>query len=144
MAGTVSPDGRWLAYVSNRTGREEVCLRRLDGTGGSWQLSNSQAGGIRWGREGREIFFVTEDKLVRVPLAMHGNDISIGKLEALFEVPPTPLESTFRDYDYDTVHDRFLFTRHPREMGERREIAVSLGWAGKLASRVGEGQAGRK
>jgi len=144
MSGTVSPDGKWLAYVTNKTRREEVCLRRLDGSGGSWQLSNDQGGGVRWGRDGRELFLVTGETLMRVPLAARGADLSIGQMEPLFGVPPTPVESTLREYDYDPAHDRFLFTRPPRGVSEQREIALSLGWAKRLKSRLGETQGERK
>ncbi len=138
MAGVLDPGGRWLAYVTNRTHREEVCLRRLDGSGASWQISSTQGAGPRWGREGRELFFVTRETLMRIPLSFHdGEEVSVGQPEPLFEVPPTMLESTLRDYDYDRVHDRFLFMRPPRGVGERREIALSLGWAGRLKSRIG-------
>jgi hypothetical protein len=144
MAGTVSPDGTWLAYVTNKSRREEVCVRRLDGSGGSWQLTNNQGGGVRWGRDGRELFFVIGETLMRMPLAAHGDELSLGQAEPLFEVPPTPLESTLRDYDYDPVHDRFLFSRPPKWASERREIAVSLGWATRLKSRLREKQGERK
>ncbi|HEY3176908.1 MAG TPA: protein kinase [Candidatus Polarisedimenticolia bacterium] len=144
MAGTVSPDGMWLAYVTNKTGREEVCLRRMDGSGASWQLSNNQGGGVRWGRGGREIFFVIGEKLTRVSLTVHGDELSIGQPEQLFDVPPSALENTLRDYDYDPVHDRFLFARPPRGVGERREIALSLGWAKRLKSRLGEMRGARQ
>jgi serine/threonine-protein kinase len=139
QAGMVSPDGRWLAYVTNKTRREEVCLRRLDG-GGSWQLSTGGAGGIRWGRDARELFLVTGETLMRVPINARGDDLSIGQPEALFEVPPSPTETSFRDYDYDPAGDRFLYTRPPRGVAERREIALSLGWAKRLKARMGEKQ----
>lgn len=138
MAGTLSPDGKWLTDVTNRTHREEVCLRRLDGSGGSWQLTNNQGGGVRWGRDKRELFVVTGEILMRVPLAARGDDLSIGPAEPLFDVPPTPTESSLREYEYDPVHDRFLFARPPRGVSERREIAVSLSWAKRLKSRLGE------
>ncbi|HET6373763.1 MAG TPA: hypothetical protein VFG76_10670, partial [Candidatus Polarisedimenticolia bacterium] len=137
MAGALSPDGKWIAYVTNKTGREEICLRRLDGSGASWQLSNDRSGGVRWGRDGRELFFVTGERLTRVALTARGNDLSIGQPEPLFDVPPSPLESTIREYDYDSIHDRFLFTRPPRGVGERREIALSLAWATRLTFRRG-------
>ena len=128
QAGYVSPDGLWLAYVSNKSRREEVCVRRLDGSSGSWQLSNGTAGGIRWGRDGRELFFVTGEVLTRVPLHMQGTELVAGPAEPLFDVPPSPTETSFRDYDYDPIGDRFLFTRPPRGVGERREIAISIAW----------------
>jgi Tol biopolymer transport system component len=57
MAARLSPDGRWLAYVTTKTRREEVCVRRLDGSGASWQLSTGQGGGPRWGRDGASCFW---------------------------------------------------------------------------------------
>jgi Tol biopolymer transport system component len=134
--GKLSPDGRWIAYVSMKTSRMEVCVRRLDGRGGSWQLSTNGGAGVRWGRDGREIFFVTGERLVRVSIEVHGDDLIVGPAQALFEVPPSPTAIAFRDYDYDPRGDRFLFTRPPRALAEPREIAVSLGWAGRLKERV--------
>lgn len=144
LAGTVSPDGRWLAFISNKTGREEVCVRRLGGTGGSWQISTRGGGGVRWGREGREFFFVESEMLQLVPVEVRGEEISLGQPEELFEVPPSPTERSFRDYDYDPVGDRFLFTRPPRGVIERREIALSLGWAGRLGEKLRASASGRR
>lgn len=138
QAGMVSPDGRWLAYIANKTRREEVCLRRMDGSAGSWQISTGGAGGVRWGRDARELFMVTGETLMRVGIDTRGDELSIGQPEVMFEVPPTPTESSFRDYDYDPISDRFLFTRPPRGVAERREIAISLGWAKRLKARMGE------
>ncbi len=136
QAGMLSPDGRWLAYISLKTNREEVCVRRLDGRGGSWQVSTKGAGGIRWGRDGRELFFVTGEMLVRVPIEVRGDELTVGQPEDLFETPPSPNEASFRDYDYDPRGDRFLITRPPRGVAEQREIALSLDWAGKLADHM--------
>ncbi len=135
QAGVVSPDGRWIAYVTNKTRREEICIRPLAG-GGSWQVSTGGGGGVRWGRDSRELFFVTGESLVRVPIAVRNDELSPGQPEQLFEVPPSPTETSFRDYDYDPVSDRFLFSRPPKGVAERREIAVSIGWANRLAEKV--------
>ena len=140
MAARASPDGRWLAYITTKIRREEVCMRRLDGSGASWQLSTGRGGGPRWGRDGRELFLVTGETLMRVSITARGDDLSIGQPEALFEVPPTPNEEAFRDHDYDPIGDRFLFTRPPRGVADRREIALSLGWAKRLKTRIGEKQ----
>jgi len=139
LAPMPSPDGKWLTYVATKTRREEVCLRRLDGSGASWQLSSRGAGGVRWGRDTGEVFLVTGEILCRVPLVASGGTLTPGQPEELFEVPPSPTEATFRDYDYDRRTDRFLFTRSPRGTGERREIALSLGWAGRLKEKVKKG-----
>ena len=134
QAGMVSPDGRWLAYISNRTRREEVYVRALDGSGGRWQVSSGGGGGIRWGRAGRELFFVHRERLMRVTVSVLGSDLVLGQPEPLVAMPGSAFEATFRDYDYDAVHDRFLVARSPFGVLERREIALSLGWSRRLSA----------
>jgi Tol biopolymer transport system component len=56
--GRVSPDGRWLAYVSDETGREEVWVAPFPGPGGKWRISTNGGSWPRWRRDGRELFFV--------------------------------------------------------------------------------------
>jgi serine/threonine-protein kinase len=58
---TFSPDGRWLAYSSSESGMFQVYVRAFPDKGGKWQVSNS--GGVYpvWSRNGRELFFRTED-----------------------------------------------------------------------------------
>ena len=80
---------------------------------------------------------------MRVPIEVHGDDLTIGQAEKLFEVPPSPNETSFRDYAYDAAADRFLFTRPPRGFAELREIALSLGWATRLSAKMGEGPSAR-
>jgi hypothetical protein len=139
QAAAPSPDGRWLAYLSTKTRREEACLRRLDGSGGSWQLSTRGAGGIRWGRDAGEVFFVSGEILHRVILGVRGDTLIPGQPQEMFEVPPSPTEVSYRDYAYDPGSDRFLFTRPPRGTSERREVALSLGWASRLREKVKTG-----
>ncbi len=143
-AGKLSPDGRWLAYVSNEAGREEVFVRRFDGGGASWQISTHGGGAPRWGREGRELFLVSGEILQRVSIAALGDELSVGPPAPMFEVSSSPFESKYRDYDYDPAGDRFLFTRPPRGMAERREIALSLGWAKRLGEKLGAAGAERR
>jgi Tol biopolymer transport system component/tRNA A-37 threonylcarbamoyl transferase component Bud32 len=136
QGGALSPDGQWLAYISNRTGREEVFVRRRDGASGQWQVSTHGAGGVRWGRGGTELFFVEDEMLKSVRLAVKGNDLVPEPPVALFEPPTSPTELTFRDYSYDPKSDRFLFTRPPAGTDERREIALSIGWGARIAELI--------
>ena len=132
-AGRLSPDGLWMAYITNRTGREEAFVRRTDGASGQWQVSTHGAGGVRWGRDGSEVFFVEDEMLKSVGLSPRGNDLVVGAMTTLFEVPASPVEPTLRDYDYDPRSDRFLFTRPPAGTDERREIALSIAWGRQLS-----------
>ncbi len=62
-----STDGRWLAYVSNESGKEEVYVRAFSSTGGRWQISANGGSQPRWRPDGRELFFVAPDlKLMSV------------------------------------------------------------------------------
>jgi serine/threonine-protein kinase len=61
-----SPDGRWLAYVSNESGAFQVYVRAFPDTGGRWQISN--AGGLHpmFSHDSRELFFRTIDNRIMV------------------------------------------------------------------------------
>ena len=56
--GEISPDGRWLAYESNESGRVEVFVQSLAGRAGKWQVSTAGGTRPRWRKDGRELFFV--------------------------------------------------------------------------------------
>ncbi len=136
LAGILSPDGQWLAYVSNRTGRDEVFLRRRDRASGLWQVSTRGGTGVRWGRAGGELFFIEEEMLKSVKVTVKGDELVLGQPITLFEVPSCPSEPAFRDYSYDPRTDRFLFTRPPAGTDERREIALSIGWGARIADLI--------
>ena len=140
QAGAVSPDGRWLAFVSNRTRREEVYVCAFEGAGSQWQVSTKGGGSVRWGRDSSELFFIEQgsERLMRVLLQVRGAELLIGQPEPTFGAPLSPAEPTFGDMDYDPKRDSFLFTRPPTGTNERREIALSLGWTSRLAAIMNE------
>ena len=58
VGATISPDGKWLAYQSNETGRAEVYVRPFpDVDNGRWQISSEGGVEPRWSRDGRELIF---------------------------------------------------------------------------------------
>jgi serine/threonine protein kinase/Tol biopolymer transport system component len=59
--GQFSPDGRWVAYVSNESGIDEVYIQLFPGPGGKKQVSMNGGVDPRWGRDGRELFYVAPD-----------------------------------------------------------------------------------
>ena len=61
-----SPDGRWLAYDSNESGRTEVYVRSYPDKGGKWQVSSNGGGYPEWSRNSREIFFRSEGNRIMV------------------------------------------------------------------------------
>jgi hypothetical protein len=94
----VSPDGHWLAYVSNETGRDEIFIRPIDSTGGRKRLSSEGGVGPMWAPDGRELFFTRGDKLAVV--ALDGQLNPVGRDRVLFTVP------RFEDLQFDPeTHD---------------------------------------
>jgi Tol biopolymer transport system component len=57
----LSPDGRWIAYVSNESGVDQVYVRSFPASGSLWQVSTSGGAHPRWMRDGRELLFVAPD-----------------------------------------------------------------------------------
>jgi serine/threonine-protein kinase len=73
-----SPDGRWLAYVSNESGRYEVYVRAfpppLSGQGGKWQISNGGVDAVpRWSRNGHELLYQSGDRIMAVSYTVKGD-----------------------------------------------------------------------
>src|SRR5262249_19925852 len=84
-AGTLSPDGRWLAYVSEVSGRYEVYVQSFPVGTGKRQISNDGGIGPRWRRDGRELFYYAADgKLMAAPVRS-GESIEVGAPISLFE-----------------------------------------------------------
>jgi Tol biopolymer transport system component len=70
MAAQFSPDGRWLAYVSNESGRNEVYLRPFGRAGGRWQISRDGADQFAWNPKGGEILYRSGNALFSVPVRL--------------------------------------------------------------------------
>jgi dipeptidyl aminopeptidase/acylaminoacyl peptidase len=89
IEGQFSPDGRWLAYTSNESGRYEIYIRTFPEVGGKWLVSAAGGGQPRWRRDGRELFYVAPDgRLMAVPIRRLAPDAPA--LEAGAPVPLFP------------------------------------------------------
>ena len=74
-----SPDGRWLAYLSNETGRFEVYVRPFPGPGGKWQISTGGGYYPIWSRTKRELFYTLNGQILVVPYAVEGDSFRAAK-----------------------------------------------------------------
>jgi hypothetical protein len=95
--GRFSPDGRWIAYVSNETGLNEVYLRSFSegsntGAGGLSVLV-SRGGGTSptWRQDGKELYYLTPDDRLMSTTLLPGNDLRIGSPSVLFQSLPGAL-----------------------------------------------------
>jgi Tol biopolymer transport system component len=81
-----SPDGRWLAYTSDESGSFQVYVRAFPDKGGKWQISNNGGAYPTWSRNGRELFFRTDDNRIMVAdYTVKGDSFTAGKLRAWSE-----------------------------------------------------------
>ena len=82
-----SPDGRWMAYVSDESGREEVYVQPFPGPGGKWQISNEGGQEPLWSRNGKQLFYRRRENQVWVVDVQTGSGFSASKPRLLFEQP---------------------------------------------------------
>ena len=83
--GQFSPNGRFIAYVSDESGHEEVYVTVFPGPGARWQVS--QSGGVepRWRRDGHELFYFNlQNRLMAAKVRIDGAELEIAGLEGLF------------------------------------------------------------
>ncbi|MFY9529152.1 MAG: protein kinase, partial [Candidatus Acidiferrales bacterium] len=135
-----SPDGRWLAYVSNESSHNEIYVRPYPGPGGKWQISTEGGTEPAWNPNGRELFYRSSDKMMAVDIATQPS-FAAGTPRMLFEgrYEPTP----FPIDNYDVSHDgqRFLMLK-PSEQAQAAptQINVVLNWFEELKRRVPTGK----
>ncbi len=87
--GQFSPDGKWIGYQSNESGRFEIYVQPFPGPGGKFQVSNNGGAQPRWNKNGKEIFYVSLDsKMMATPvkLSPDGQSMETGTPAALFPV----------------------------------------------------------
>ncbi|MEQ1761254.1 MAG: protein kinase [Vicinamibacterales bacterium] len=85
--GQLSPDGTWIAYESDESGRSEVYVRPFRGPGGARQITAGGGGQVRWGRDGRELFYLAPDgrlMAVSFQVAGDGRGTEVGVAVPLF------------------------------------------------------------
>jgi serine/threonine-protein kinase len=118
----VSPDGKWLAYVSDATGRNDVYLRRLDGVSGVWPVSRDGGTEPRWGGSTRELLFRHGDSIYTVPLEL-GAEAHAGQPRAIHG---GNYESAQWDTFWDVSPDgsKFVFVRQNRRAPDRLTVLM--------------------
>ena len=87
LAGHFSPDGRFVTYASNETGRFEVYVRSFSGSAGKWQISVSGGAHPRWRRNGEEIFYISPGGALMAVTVKTKGRFEAGSPSKLFDVP---------------------------------------------------------
>lgn len=127
-APSFSPDGRWMAYLSDESGRPEIYVQPYPGPGGKWQISTDGGTEPLWARNGRELFYRSDRRMLAVAVTT-GSSFSAAKPTVLFEgdyeASVFPLTGTA--YDVTPDGQRFLMVKPvPEAASDPPQINVVL------------------
>jgi len=133
-SGKVSPDGQWLAYQSNESGRVEVYVRALAGSG-RWPVSRNGGWQPRWRRDGKELYFIGGDStLMAARITASGARFSVAEPETLpIKVPPDVTGWRYR-YDVLSLGQRFIAIV-PSGRDDTPPIVAIPGWTALVRSK---------
>jgi eukaryotic-like serine/threonine-protein kinase len=131
--GQFSPDGKWVAYASNETGKWEVYVTSFPDARGKWQVSVGGGEQPRWRGDGKELFYLSSDsRVIAVPVKT-GPNFDNGKPIELFQITLRLPVSTNDQFVYAVTRDgqRFLILAQVKQ-GESQPMSVILNWPAKL------------
>jgi Tol biopolymer transport system component len=105
-----SPDGRWVAYASNESGKWEIAVSPYPGPGGSWKVSSAGGSEPRWRRDGKELFYLAPDGKLMAVEVKTGASFEAGAAAPLFQIRRRQPVSSVDLFSYDVSADgqRFL------------------------------------
>ncbi|MEO6525850.1 MAG: hypothetical protein ABIP93_04435, partial [Gemmatimonadaceae bacterium] len=136
----LSPDGRWIAYQSDETGRTEIFVRSFpDASTFKHQVSSGGGAAPLWSRDGRELFFVSAATDMMSARVTAGSPVSIAAPVPLFHIAEDLLRVEYAFYTpWDVAADgRFIMARARRtEAGSAKTMIVAENWLTELKARV--------
>ena len=125
----LSPDGRWISYTSNDSGRYEVYVQAFPPSGAKWQISSGGGLHARWRADQKELFYIDgTQRLIAVPVRP-GGGFEYGAGAPLFEVRIPNIFTVRSPYDVSPDGQRFLLTK---AVQEDLPLTVTLNWLAGL------------
>jgi serine/threonine-protein kinase len=140
-APAFSPDGRWIAYISNESGRPEIYVQPYPGPGGKWQISTEGGAEPVWNPNGRELFYRGGNRMMAVDVISQPT-FSAGRPRMLFEGEYLAVQFPLTAAAYDVTADgqRFLMVKETQAPTAATQINVVLNWFEELKRRVPAGR----
>jgi Tol biopolymer transport system component len=126
---SISPDGRWLAYMSDESGRAEIYVRALGAAGAPMKITTGGASAPEWGRGDRLIYTTESGQTVAATIASSASSFVVARLDTI------NMDGVRMAVEPHT--DRILVTRPP---ADRRIIVVS-NWLSELRAKLKRGGA---
>ena len=134
--GQFSPDGRWMAYASDESGRAEVYVTPFPAGGSKWQVSTGGGSSPRWRRDGKELFYLANDSvLMSAEVEASGSSFQVAAVRPLFHVPLRTgparlgLEPTSEQISYDPGPDGKWFVVDAPPAGNPPPITLITNWS---------------
>ncbi len=125
----LSPDDRWIAHVSDESGRPEIYVRSFPGGESKWQVSTDGGEQLAWRADGNEIFYISDDRRLMSVSVSAGDGLVIGTPEELFAL--TWSRAGTREYVPSPDGQRFLFIRDVVDT-DPTPFTVVLNWSAGL------------
>ncbi len=123
-----SPDGRFIAYTSNQSGKNEVYVRPYPRASGQWQVSTDGGQEPRWRGDGRELFYVTPDERLEAVSVSATPTFEPGVPHTLFELQL----GSMRNSRHDVTRDGQRFLVSVQEDEFTVPITITLNWPALL------------
>jgi len=131
----VSPDGRYVAYTSDESGRDDVYAIPMSGKGERIAVSVDGGTGPVWSRDGRELFYRSGDDLVSVQVVGTVPALVLGERRTLMDLSPYE-PGYFHEFDVSADGQRFLLIRSdPSSRPVRLDVIIN--WFDELTRKVG-------
>jgi serine/threonine-protein kinase len=129
-APKISPDGRWMAYLSNESGLDEIYVESYPERGRKWTISTEGGTEPNWSTDGSELFYRQGDQMMVVDVEL-GDEFSASKPRPLFEGRFEVGVIGNPDYDVTSDGERFLMVKRD-EASAPVELHVILNWDQEL------------
>jgi len=126
--GALSPDGHWMAYTSNESGRPEIYVEPVPGPGGRRQVTSEGGEEPRWLRNGREITYRNGTRVMSIPVQLQPT-LQAGKPSELFD---RKFDRGFGVAGYDVTSDGQTFVMTRSQHSAPSEIRVVMEWPDAL------------
>ena len=128
-----SPDGKWVAYASNESGKWEIYVTSFPEGRGRWQVSTGGGEQPRWRGDGKELFYLSLDGKMMAAPVVSGTNFDSGTPVALFQTAPREPVSVMDMFVYDVSRDgqRFLVNTQVKQ-ADTQPMTVILNWTAKL------------
>jgi len=134
-----SPDGRWIAYDSNESGRPEIYVRGFPAGGGKWQVSDGGGALARWSDDGRELFYRTDEGIMAVDVDGRGTNFEVGTPKKLFDGSflggmngVSVGGYVFPDYTVSGDGERFVMFAGSEETNRPTSVRLVTNWFDEL------------